>query len=160
MNAKSADLKQSFEAAGFSDVKTVLASGNVVFSATARSIEELARRAEAGMSRVMGRSFLTIVRSIDELAALLEADPHERFRPAPNAKRVVTFLLEPPKARLSLPLEVDGARILSVKGCEVFTAYVPSPRGPVFMKLIQDSFGKDVTTRTWDTIKKVVRAGQ
>ena len=33
MNAKMPELKKAFEAAGFADVKTVLSSGNVVFSA-------------------------------------------------------------------------------------------------------------------------------
>jgi hypothetical protein len=32
---------------------------------------------------------------------------------------------------------------------------VPSPRGPVFMGLIERTFGKNITTRAWDTIKKV-----
>lgn len=36
---------------------------------------------------------------------------------------------------------------------QVFTAYVPV-RAPVFMTLVQKTFGKDVTTRTWDTVKK------
>jgi len=30
-----------------------------------------------------------------------------------------------------------------------------SPRGPVFMRLIEKTFGADVTTRTWDTVRKV-----
>lgn len=34
---------------------------------------------------------------------------------------------------------------------------VPGPRGPVFMTLIEKSFGKEVTTRTWDTVAKVAR---
>jgi hypothetical protein len=29
-----------------------------------------------------------------------------------------------------------------------FTAYVPSPRGAVFMTLIEKTFGTNVTTRT------------
>jgi hypothetical protein len=45
-------------------------------------------------------------------------------------------------------------RILALNGREIFTAYVPGPKGPVFMPLIEKSFGKDVTTRTWDTVKK------
>ena len=40
---------------------------------------------------------------------------------------------------------------------EVLTSYVPSPKGPVFMTLIEKTFGKDVTTRTWDTLQKVAR---
>ena len=49
--------------------------------------------------------------------------------------------------------------VLAVKGTEIFSAYVPSPKGPVFMGLIEKTFGKDLTTRTWDTLGKVVRAG-
>jgi hypothetical protein len=56
-----------------------------------------------------------------------------------------------------LPIELDGARILSRKGGEVFSAYVRSPRGPVFMVLIEKTFGKDATTRTWDTVMKVAK---
>jgi hypothetical protein len=42
-----------------------------------------------------------------------------------------------------------------VKGREVFTAYVPGPRGAVFMTLIEKTFGEEVTTRTWDTVSKI-----
>ena len=55
-----------------------------------------------------------------------------------------------------LPIGLGGARILSIKGREVFSAYVPNPKGPVFMVLIEKTFGKEVTTRTWGTITKVV----
>jgi hypothetical protein len=45
-----------------------------------------------------------------------------------------------------------------VKDCDVFTAYVPHERGPIFMTLIEKTFGKNVTTRTLDTIKKCAAA--
>ena len=60
-------------------------------------------------------------------------------------------------ATMGGPIELDEARILCVKDSHVFSAYVPSPRGPVFMRLIEKTFGKDVTTRTWDTVKKVAK---
>jgi hypothetical protein len=53
-----------------------------------------------------------------------------------------------------LPIELDGAKILTIQGMEVFTAYVPHERGPVFMTLIEKTLGKNLTTRTWDTVKK------
>jgi uncharacterized protein (DUF1697 family) len=162
MNCKMADLKRALEAAGFSDVKTILASGNVVLAAPAAratSDAALAAKIEAAIEKGLDRSFPVIVRAIDVLAGILAADPYAAFRVAPAAKRVVTFLKDAPKAKPSLPIEVDGARILSMKGSEVFTAYVPHPKGPVFMTLIEKTFGKNVTTRTWDTIKKVVAAG-
>jgi uncharacterized protein (DUF1697 family) len=156
MNAKMPALKQCFEAAGFLDVKTVLSSGNVMFGARAASEAALERKAEAAMAKHLGRTFMTIVRPLDALRALLDADPYAAFELRPGSKRVVTFLRDAPRAKLSLPIELDGARILGLRGSEVFTVYVPSPRGPVFMTLIEKTFGDAVTTRTWDTIKKVV----
>ena len=155
MNAKMPDLKRSFEAAGFDEVKTLLSSGNVVFRARAASEGALERRAEKAMNATLGRTFLTIVRSLDDLDELLASDPFASLRLAAGSKRVVTFLREPPGSKLSLPITVDGARIVALEDRAVFTAYVPSPRSAVFMTLIEKTFGEAVTTRTWDTLKKV-----
>jgi len=157
MNAKMPELKMCFEAAGFTEVKTFLSSGNVVFSARASSEASLERKAETAMKDRLGRPFLTIVRSLDALRAILASDPYEAFRLSPGAKRIVTFLRKRPEVKLALPIERDGARILSLEGSDVFSAYLPSPRGPVFMTLIEKTFGEEVTTRTWDTVKKVAR---
>lgn len=151
------ELKVCFEDAGFTDVRTVLGSGNVAFSTRVEDAAAIEGRAEAAMKKRLGRTFLTLVRSVDALQALLEEDPFAAYRLAPNAKRVVTFLRDTPKTRLTLPIEVDGARILRIAGREIFTAYVRSAKGPVFMSLIQRNFGEDLTTRTWDTVRKVTR---
>jgi len=151
------ELKEAFEAAGFKDVKTILSSGNVVFTAPTTAAASLQRKSETAMTKQLGRSFLTIVRPVDVLAELLESDPYRGFRLATDAKRVVTFLREPPTSTVALPVEADGARILALEGMDAFSAYVRSPKGPVFMTLIERTFGKDVTTRTWETIAKVVR---
>jgi uncharacterized protein (DUF1697 family) len=158
MNAKMPALKRCFESAGFDDVKTVLSSGNVVFSARTAAASALERKAQAAMTKELGRIFYTIVRPATALQQLLEADPFAEFRLPANAKRVVTFLREPREAALSLPLEIDGARIVAMNGREIFTAYVPHPRGAVFMRLIEKTFGSDVTTRTWETVQKCVAA--
>ncbi len=158
MNCKMADLKQAFESAGFTDVKTVLSSGNVVFSARSAAEVGLQRKAEAAMFERLGQAFLTIVRPIEALQQMLASDPYKKFGVSPKAKRIVTFLRDEPKAKLTLPVESDGARILAMRGREIFSAYLPSPKGPVFMVLIEKTFGKEQTTRTWDTVGKVVRA--
>jgi len=154
MNAKMPELKRCFESAGFTEVRTLLSSGNVVFNARAASGATLERRAEAAMTQQLGRNFPTLVRSAEALRELIAADPYAANALPAEAKRVVTFLRTPPEAKLALPIEVEGARILSMDGMEVFTAYVPSPRGPVFMTLIEKTFGTGLTTRTWDTVRK------
>lgn len=157
MNAKMPELKRAFETAGFGNVKTVLSSGNVVFDARKASVETLQRKAEKAMEAELDRGFLTIVRSVQDLQQMLEADPYARLRLPAAAKRVVTFLREDPPPS-NLPAQVQGARILGVQGREVFTAYVPQANSPVFMNLIEKTFGKDVTTRTWDTVRKCAAA--
>jgi uncharacterized protein (DUF1697 family) len=157
LNATMPALKAAFEGAGFTDVKTVLSSGNVTFTATRAAESSLERKAEAATLKRLGHHFLTIVRPVDALRQLLESDPFNAFRLAPGSKRVVTFLRNEPKSTLALPIELDGARILRIEGREVFTAYVQSPKGAVFMTLIEKTFGKEVTTRTWDTVAKIAR---
>jgi uncharacterized protein (DUF1697 family) len=159
MNLKMPQLKACFEAAGFTNVKTLLSSGNAVFDSKSTSDAAVERKAEAAMQEHLGRTFYTIVRRVDALRELLDADPFARFEVPANAKRVVTFLREPPRpGKLELPLEVEEARILAVNGREILTAYVPQPNNPVFMTLIEKTFGKDLTTRTWDTVKKCAAA--
>jgi uncharacterized protein (DUF1697 family) len=156
-NCKMPELRAAFEAAGFGDVRTVLASGNVVFDDHSGAVaEELAQRAEAAMAKRLGRVFPAIVRSLDELRALLATDPYGNDVPA-EAKRVVTFLRRAPAAPVPLPDAQDGARIVALRGREAFTVYVRGASGPTFMEVIERTFGKDVTTRTWDTLLKVAR---
>lgn len=158
MNAKMSEVKSCFEMAGFTDVKTVLSSGNVVFDARTVSETALERKAQAVMTKQLGRTFYTIVRPAKILRELIQVDPFAAFDLPTNAKRVVTFLRESPAKDFIPPSEVDGARILSIHGSEIFTAYVPNPRGPVFMTLIEKTFGTSLTTRTWDTVKKCAAA--
>lgn len=158
MNAKMPELKRCFENAGFTDVKTLLSSGNVVFNARANSAAALERKVEAAMKQHLDRSFQTIVRPVDALNDLLDADPYAAFELPTGSKRVVTFLRSAHTAKLALPLEKDDAQILCMQGQEIFSAYVPGPKGPVFMTLIEKTFGTDLTTRTWDTVRKCAAA--
>ena len=158
VNATMPDLKRCFEGAGFRNVRTLLSSGNVAFDARPAPEASIERKAESSMQKLLGRTFFTIVRPSDSLQALLKTDPFAAFAVPANAKRVVTFLREPITARVALPLESCGARVLSVVGREGFTAYLPSEKGPVFMTLIEKAFGMDVTTRTWETVRKCAAA--
>jgi uncharacterized protein (DUF1697 family) len=157
MNCKMSALAEALGQAGLRDVKTVLASGNVVFSAKGTS-RHLEKKCEAAMQEHLGRSFMTFVRPVDELQALLAADPFARERLPAGAKKIVTFLHGAPEDPPRLPIAKDDARILSLQGREVFSAYVPTGDGPAFMALIERTFGNAVTTRTWDTVRKVCAA--
>ena len=152
-----AELRRAFEDAGFTNVKTVLSSGNVVFDGPKMATPAIEKKVEAAIEKGLGKAFMTIVRPVEGLRKLLARDPYKAFKVKPGAKRIVTFLRTPPAA-LELPIEQDNARILHLEGNDLFTAYLPTPKGPVFMQLIEKAAGgKAQTTRTWQTIEKVVR---
>lgn len=158
LNAKMSDLVLSFQHAGFANVRTVLGTGNVVFDSRATSDAVLERKAEAAMEATLGHTFYTIVRPTTALQAMLQTDPYLPHAVAPEAKRIVSFLRSPVVPRVPLPLEKDQARVLCQVGREVFTAYERSPKGPVFMTLIAQAFGRDITSRTWETVQKCAAA--
>ncbi|MGQ3052211.1 MAG: DUF1697 domain-containing protein [Roseateles sp.] len=160
MNCQMPVLRRCLEDAGFTDVKTLLSSGNVAFSTPrAASVVALQRRVENAMHDGAGYGFMTIVRPTAHLQQLLAADPFAAFKLRAGAKRVVTFLREPLAASpVELPLKYGEACILGLDGGEVLCSYVPGAKGPVFMRLLEKTFGKTITTRTWDTVARCAAA--
>jgi hypothetical protein len=57
--------------------------------------------------------------------------------------------------RLPLPIDGDLARILVMREGVIFSYYLPNPKGPVFMTLLEKTLGKAQTTRTWQTLRIV-----
>jgi uncharacterized protein (DUF1697 family) len=158
MNLKMPDLKRALEAAGFTNVKTLLSSGNVAFDARKTSNASLEKKIEKALESELGKRFLTIVRSQEELNSLLELDVFAKFKIKASEKKVVTFLKDDPAVRLRLPIEKDGGRILAQRGREVYMAYTPNEKGGAFMGVIEKALGKAQTTRTWDTVRKCAAA--
>lgn len=157
MNAKMPDLKRSFEAAGFSEVRTLLSSGNVVFNARASAESALEKKAEKSMQETLGHAFGSFIRTAEHLQKLIAEDPFADFKLMASDKRVITFLDEAVTG-IKLPIELDDARILKIIGREALSAYTPGPKGPVFMRLLERTFGANITTRTLDTVKKCAKA--
>ena len=112
------------------------------------------------MQSELGHSFDTFVRPSRYLQDLIDAAPFAAFHLAPSAKRVITFVRSPawPDA-LQLPMEHEGATIYQARATEVYSAYVPDPsQGPAFMRLLERTLGKAITTRTLDTVIKCAKA--
>ena len=161
MNCTMPELKECFQAAGFDDVRTVLATGNVAFDARVRGgskLSALERKVEQAMLTSLGRTFPTLIRSSEYLQALVASKPFGEFALPSTAKCVVTFLRRADERRVELPIERDGVRLLKQVGTEVFTAYEPNPNGPAFMALLERTFGKEITTRTLGTVEKCAAA--
>lgn len=75
INIRMADLAATFADLGFSDVKTILASGNVRFRTDAPNDAALKRRIEAALTERFGYEAWVIVLDLDEVRAVIEAFP-------------------------------------------------------------------------------------
>lgn len=151
-------LKKSFEALGFAEVKTLLASGNVLFTATAASESTLVSKIEKKLAADFGRDIGVLVRKIEELRRLAEAAPFAGIRITPQTRLFVTFHSEKNKSSLKIPYETPdkNCRIIRANDrevCSVLTSY----RTVDLMSMLEKEFGRKITTRNWNTINKVLK---
>lgn len=122
---------------GCTNVRPVLATGNLVFSSTARSTATLETKIEKAFSEKLGLSNDVIVRTQDELEAIAKKNP---FKGAEHGKQwylVITFRKdgEPPIFN-----KLDRATM----------------DGPGIMAALEKRYGKQITTRTWNTVLKII----
>jgi uncharacterized protein (DUF1697 family) len=157
---KMEDLRKAFEFYGYRDVKTVLASGNVLFSAPEENTTALSRNIASKLKETFQHDILVIVRSIDELRELDARQPFKDVEITPQTKLFVTFISENKKHREILSLSRhDGFQILQISDdtiCSVLD-YQPGIDAVLLMSTIEKEFGKNVTTRSWNTITRLLK---
>lgn len=163
--ASKEQLAAIFGGLGFENVKTLIASGNVVFDvpeagdAPMTAESTLTTAIQDGLQAGLGFKVDTMLRSMAEVEALLDSDPFAGVEVTKQTRRYVTLLAAKTASTLQLPHEVmDGAlRVLARTDREVFCVVTVSEgRGTVdAMGLLEKEYGKAVTTRNWNTIEKL-----
>jgi len=90
-------LRTLFEELAFSDVKTFIASGNVVFESRSRSAGALEKSIEAHLKAALGYEVATFVRSADEVVAVADHEPFPQAELSNPAHGLyVAFMREAP----------------------------------------------------------------
>jgi uncharacterized protein (DUF1697 family) len=115
-------LRREFEALGFTDVETFIASGNVIFTARDTDIAALEKKIEARLLKTLGYEVATFVRTCDEVAALAGYRPFPAAQTGDEATIYVGFIERPltaadTRAVMTFKTDVDDFR---VKGREVY----------------------------------------
>jgi uncharacterized protein (DUF1697 family) len=152
-------LRGAFEALGYRDVRSVQASGNVLFSAVERGPEKLAAAIRAGLKVELDLETAVALRSAGQVREMVEARPFEGLDVTPRTRLYVTFLAGEPGPGVGAPFESQDADmwILRVEGRDVYsTVELSETRGTLdLMKKLEEAFGKNITTRNWNTVLKV-----
>jgi uncharacterized protein (DUF1697 family) len=143
------DLKKLCEAAGFTKVKTYIASGNVVFEAAMTEAEVVAAL-DRELTAYAGKPVGVVVRTAAEMTAVLEANPFPGA--APNFT-VAIFLDRPPaKDALDGVVAPDGEEVRLGKR-EIYV-YYPNRQGRSKLKLPAAKAG---TARNINTVGTLAR---
>ena len=153
------DLKKAFESLGFENVRTLLASGNVVFETTREDVAALTKEIEGKLEKIFGFPITGMLRTSEEIHALMVADPFKHVRITPRTRLLVSFLAEEHKSTLKTPYMSPDRKfnILHIYSREVCSTFELAEQGgtPELMKILEQEFGKKVTTRTWNTVNKI-----
>ena len=150
---KMPELRELLEGHGYTDVQTLVQSGNVVFTSRAAP-STLERKLEQQIEEGLGVDPKVVVRTRDELAAVIEANP---FPDTPNAKKNlhVTFLSGEPDAGVAAELEATdfGGDRLAFRGREIYIAYADGMgRSELAKQLARAKLGATATDRNWNTV--------
>ena len=159
-----AELATVFESLRFKNVRTLLASGNVLFEGPRTGAAALERMIERRLTKVFGHEIKVLIRAAKELQRLSALQPFRGIPSTPRTRFYVTFLSEQPERALRVPYESPGGdfKILGVSGREVCSVLTLSPhsRSVDLMNVLEKRFGRRVTTRNWQTIVRVLSALQ
>lgn len=150
-------LRQVFEAQGFNHVRTVLASGNVVFDSKSGSPAAVRAKLEAALQAAFEFEVHVIVRSAGEMKSLVDGDPFKGVKMTPKTRLYVTFLSEPAGPKLEIPGKTppEDFEIIEVSQGQVCTVLGPKAASTDALDFLEKKFGKNITTRNWNTIQKI-----
>jgi uncharacterized protein (DUF1697 family) len=151
-----ADLRDLVADLGYGDVRTLLNSGNVVFTAPGVAADEAASRIEEAIESRLGVSSRTIVLTAGEVAAVVAENPLLDVADNPS-RLLVAVLADPADQKLLKPLtKEDWAPEVLALGPRV--AYVWMPEGILESRLwetVGRALADRVTTRNWATVTKI-----
>jgi uncharacterized protein (DUF1697 family) len=158
---KMAELEALFSGLGHTGVVTYIQSGNVVFKSRSKNTSTMARAVEARIARDLGLDVQVLLRTHDDLARVVRANPFVRSGADP-AKLHVTFLADPSDAALVAALGAEAGGKFGRDEFRVISrhVYVHCPDGYGNTKINNAFFEKRLktaaTTRNWNTVKKLL----
>jgi uncharacterized protein (DUF1697 family) len=147
-----ADLRALFVKLGFSDAKTLLNSGNVVFSADRRSDASLEKLFEMETEKKFKVQAEFFVRTTQEMKAIVSANPFPKEATTDPGRLHVVFLKESVVAKAVAAVGAANKGRESIRAGErCVYVYYPDGAGESKLKLPWVGSG-----RNWNTVLKLL----
>lgn len=155
---KSAELKAVIEGLGFTEVKTLLASGNVVFTGRGETADALEARIHDALAVATGLKSEIFVRTPEEMAAVVAANPFADAEEERPSFLVVTFHRKPVDAAAvdALMADYSGPERAQAIGRELYIDF-PEGQGRSMLHAPLGKATRDpiTTARNWNTVLKI-----
>jgi uncharacterized protein (DUF1697 family) len=152
-------LRAAFERAGGTNVRTFIASGNVLFDADATRVDAIVAGARRRLRAALGAEPVVMVRSAAELRSLLRRGPFAGVDAPKAVKRYILFLAAPPAKRPRLPLlqpkEALDLVHVSKRDCWVVSRRKPGGMYGFPSLFVEAALGVPSTARSWSTVVKL-----
>jgi uncharacterized protein (DUF1697 family) len=152
-------LRALFESLGFRNAQTYVNSGNVVFHAKERSAALLTKKIQDSIEKKFGFRPTIVLRSTEELRAIIAANPFAKRKDIEPGKFLVTFLeATPAEEALAAALKIKtDPEELRIVGSEAFI-YFPNGMGRPKMSwpAIERALKTTGTGRNWNTVNKLL----
>ena len=158
-NQRNENLRKVFEDLGFTSVQTVLASGNVIFESNSREIQKMETMIEKAFPEKLTFNSSTIIQSREELQTLIEADPFKGYQRTQTIRLNVTFLKRETTYLPEFPYQVENTSytLLGMINRAVFSVIdISADKTPDMMSWLEKQYGKEITTRTWKTVQRIL----
>lgn len=146
------ELRAVIEAGGYSDVRTLIASGNLILNA-----KQKGAKLEAALEKLildgLGLKTDVFVRDADELDAIIAANPFKAFTKTTPTFMVVNFMRAAASEAELAAMKASAAREEIKQGEKCLYIKFPDGQGPSKLKL-----PKLATARNWNTVLKLAAA--
>jgi len=150
-NMRNDKLRAVFTSLGFSHVRSVISSGNILFESDETDIARLETDIERALQEQLGIPGKTIIRSLGELKELVARQPFGAQEHAAHSYQLVTFFKTPQ------PVTVQDSRIVALSSRDVCTSTdTTQEKTPNIMAWLERQFSKDITSRTFKTVQRIV----
>ena len=146
------------EELGYGNVRSLQASGNYLFESGVADNAVLETNIETAIEQAVGFRRAAIVRNADQIAMLIRHDPFKGMIHSNESYLLVTFMKQPQRPDFELPYQPPGKpyEIIAIKDDMLFSV-TDNTTGKTtdLMTWLERQFGKDITSRTWNTMQRI-----
>lgn len=151
------ELRGVFESLSLPNAQTYLQSGNVIFESAELELDPIAGRIEAAIESSFGFHSDVILRSADQMEAVVAKNPFASVADTDTSKLLVYFLKREPSADASRSLQDLKAAPEKVvlSGKEVYIHY-PNGQGQSKLPPMDKQLKVSGTARNWNSVTNIL----